>query len=207
MNDDELMTAVRESFTDVHSSTPVQQIVSRSRAVRARQRLPGMAGALAVVAGAAIAITTLLPGHQPSHPVTARLAAWTVTKQADGNISVTIRELSDPAGLQRRLRTDGVPASVSFSGNQNPSCRPYPVSHALLNRIFPPPPVPPPNGIQVAPPGPLPGQVPTVIVIHPAALPSGTGVQLAALFMQPHWVTPNSFLVRLVYVSQRCTGG
>ena len=34
MNDDELMTAVRESFTDVHSATPVEQIVSRSRTVR-----------------------------------------------------------------------------------------------------------------------------------------------------------------------------
>jgi hypothetical protein len=45
MNDDELITAVRESVTDVHMTTPVEQIVGRSRAVRARRRNPGMAGA------------------------------------------------------------------------------------------------------------------------------------------------------------------
>jgi hypothetical protein len=37
-----------------------------------------------------------------------------VAKQADSNVYVTVRELSDPAGLQSRLRADGVPASVTF---------------------------------------------------------------------------------------------
>ena len=120
MNDDELMTAVRESFTDVHSATPVEQIVNRSRAVRTRRRIPAMAAALAVVAAAAIAVTTLLPGHQPSGPVTVQLAAWTVVKQADGTVYVTIRELRDPAGLQRTLRADGIPASVTFAGAAEP---------------------------------------------------------------------------------------
>ncbi len=68
MNDDELITAVREPFTAVHSATPVEQIVSRSRAIRARRRIPGVAAALAVAAGTALAVTALLPsGHQPSH--------------------------------------------------------------------------------------------------------------------------------------------
>ena len=61
MNDDELITAVREPFTAVHSATPVEQIVSRSRAIRARRRIPGVAGALAVAAGAALAVTAVLP--------------------------------------------------------------------------------------------------------------------------------------------------
>ncbi len=42
MNDNELITTVRESFTGIHSTTPVGQIVSRSRAVRARRRIPGL---------------------------------------------------------------------------------------------------------------------------------------------------------------------
>ena len=62
MNDDELITLVRESFTDVHMTTPVEQIASRGRAVRARRRIPALAGALAVAAGAALAVTSLLPG-------------------------------------------------------------------------------------------------------------------------------------------------
>jgi len=40
-----------------------------------------------------------------------------------GDIKVTIRELRDPAGLQRTLRADGVPASVTFAGQQNPACQ------------------------------------------------------------------------------------
>jgi hypothetical protein len=37
MNDSEVMTAVRDSLSDVHTATPVEQIVRRGRAVRARR--------------------------------------------------------------------------------------------------------------------------------------------------------------------------
>jgi hypothetical protein len=62
MNDNELMTTVRESFTEVRSGTPVERIVSRSRAVRARRRIPGAAAVVAVAAGVAVAVTALVPG-------------------------------------------------------------------------------------------------------------------------------------------------
>jgi hypothetical protein len=47
-----------------------------------------------------------------------------VAERPDGVIDVTVRELKDPAGLQARLRADGVPASVRFSGF-NPACQDY----------------------------------------------------------------------------------
>jgi hypothetical protein len=191
MNDDELITAVRESFTDIHSSTPAEQIVSRSRTIRARRRIPGAAGALAVVAGAALAVTTLLPAsHQASHPAHAQLASWTVAKQADGSIRVTIRELRDPSQLQRKLRADGIPASVSVA--RNPACQGYPTSgtpaqrRAVLAPVF-----------QLAQSG-----YSSVIIIHPSALPTGTGVVINAAF-QPRAF---GFGVGLVQASQQCTG-
>ena len=59
----------------------------------------------------------MLPAsHQVSHQPSVHLGAWTVVKQTDGTVSVTIRGLRDPAGLQRRLREDGIPASVTFFG-------------------------------------------------------------------------------------------
>jgi hypothetical protein len=61
-----------------------------------------------------------------------------VTKQADGTVRVTIRELINLAALQGRLRADGVPASVTGLGRQNPSCRPFPASPALMRRVFSP---------------------------------------------------------------------
>jgi hypothetical protein len=186
MNDDELITLVREQRNKVQMTTPVEQIISRGRAVRSHRRIPGIAGAVAVLAGVAVASLALFPSsHQPGHPLRVRLAAWTVTKQ-DGNIYVTVRELRDPAGLQDTLRADGVPASVGFYGQQNRSCQAYRASQALMDQVFPSP-APPPR---------------PRVVIDPAALPSGVGVQLAGNF-GPHGI---GMEVALVQASQQCTG-
>jgi len=81
MNDHDLMTAVRDSFTDVHSATPVERIVTRSRAVRAGRRIPALAAALAVTVAAVVAVTSLIAGSQAgggltaAHSLRARLLA------------------------------------------------------------------------------------------------------------------------------------
>jgi hypothetical protein len=182
----ELITAVRESFAGVHSATPVEQIASRSRAVRARRRVPGLAAALAVAAGAVVAVTALAPGHhQPARPPGVQLAAWTVVKQSDGTVSVTIRELRDPAGLQRTLRADGIPASVTFFGRTPRSCQGYPLNVALVNRVF---------TSRYA------GGFP-VMVIHVPAIPHGAGVQINPVPQPVHNVA-----IGLVYATPACTG-
>ena len=170
MNDDELITAVKESVTGVHMDIPAGQIVSRSRAIRARRRIPALAGALAVAAGTALAVTALLPsGHQPSHPAPAQLAAWTVVKQADGDIRVTVHELRDPAALQSTLRADGVPVSITFIGQPNPACQPLGLGGSQGRHLL---------GSMVTP---LPGHGNLrVLVIHPSAFPAGAGLAIAA---------------------------
>lgn len=62
MNDDELIRAVKESVTNAHMTIPAEQIISRSRVIHARRRISCLTGSLAVIAAAAIAVTTL-PGH------------------------------------------------------------------------------------------------------------------------------------------------
>ena len=128
VNDNEVLRAVSDSLSGIPMPGPpdVEAIMARGRARRRRRLIPGVTGALALAAGAALAMTTLLPsGFQPSHPARAQLAAWTVAKQGDGGIRITIRELRDPAGLQRTLRADGAPVSVTFIGQPNPACQPY----------------------------------------------------------------------------------
>jgi hypothetical protein len=213
MNDEELITAVREQRTKVHSTTPLEQIVSRGRAVRARRCIPGLAAGLAVVAGAALAVTTLLPGsHQARHQPTAQLAVWTVTKQADGTvrvtIPVTIGELRNPAGLQSTLRADGVPASVTAVGHENPSCRRYPAGPTLLHKVISftfEVPRHPLQGSQASMPNP---QLVAVILIHTSALPRSTGVQIASNFAQLSPTAARETVNRpgLVYASSQCTG-
>jgi Sigma-70 region 2 len=125
------------------------------------------------------------------------LAAWTVARQADGSIKVTIRELRDPAGLQRTLRADGVPASVTFSGQRNPACQGYPGGGSQSQRR---------QRLGSVVTAPAAGW--DVMVIHPAALPSGAGLQINALF--PHdpgqHGSLEGFSVGLVQASPQCTG-
>ncbi len=234
MSDTDVLTAARDSLSGIPLASPprVETIMARGRARRSRRLIPAVTGTLAAAAGTALAVTALAPaGHQPGDPAssqpTTQLTAWTVTKLADGNISITIRELEDPAGLQSTLRADGVPASVTFAGEQNPACKAYPggtpvsiphPSTALLKRVFPEPygrlrllPLPrvPRPGmtpvytgrVHLRPPLPRPSANQAVIVIDPSALPAGAGVQLGA--------SPggNAVLIpQVVYASQQCTG-
>ena len=186
MNDNELITAVRDSFTDVRSATPVERIVGRSRAVRARRRVPVVAAAAA--AAAAVAVSLTLPA---SHPASAQLAAWTVARQTNGSIQVTIRELRDPAGLQATLRADGVPANVTFGGQPNPVCQGYPFDGTRSQRLQLL------NSVVTAP---ATGQ--DVMVIHPAALPSGAGLAISAVFQHGGF----NAAAELVQASPQCTG-
>jgi hypothetical protein len=141
MNDDELITALLEQRGKVSMTVPVEQIISRGRAMRARRRVPGAAAAVGAVATGAMAVSVALPASHPAinhqaagHPTAghqargpgAQLEAWTVTRQAGGSVQVSFfGQLRDPAKLQATLRADGVPVSVTFIGQQNPACRPY----------------------------------------------------------------------------------
>jgi len=145
MNDDDVITVVREQRDKVHSHTPVEQVISRGRVVRRRRRVYGVAGALAVVAASAVAVSVLAgPSHQQPRPPAVRLAAWTVTTEPDGIVAVTIRDLRDPAGLQRALQAHGVPASIRFhpSGGPVSSCVTEVPSRlaAIEQRVFVQPP-------------------------------------------------------------------
>ena len=105
-----------------------------------------------------------------------------------GKGSVTLRQLRDPGGLQRRLRADGVPATVTFFGGTTPrSCRGYPMNDALINRVFT---------------GRTAGGFP-VMIIHVPALPHGAGVQINPPAQEP----VRNVAIGLVYASPSCTGG
>lgn len=214
MNDDELITTVKESFTGVHSATPVEQIIGRSRGLRARRQIPRLTSALVVVAVGAAAVITLLPAsHQASHRVNsigpAQLAAWTVQRDPGGTIKVTIRELRNAAGLQARLRADGVPANVVFlhhsftpttSNSAIPrSCHAPHISdeaNALLqDRIMPNP------GSSALDPNSV------VLVINPSAIPARIGLFIEAFAASPG-TTGDVFALQtnLVQASLPCTG-
>jgi hypothetical protein len=141
MNDDQLITAVRDSFAEVRLDVPVEQTARRGRILRGRSRVcrvAGVAGAAAIAGLTAVAVTglgrTTVPATAAPGPIgiasavagpgtgtgtgagagRTTLDAWTVTKGPDGVIGVTIRQLLDVTGLQSALRADGIPIRIAF---------------------------------------------------------------------------------------------
>jgi hypothetical protein len=119
VNDDEVITAVREQRDKVHSHTSVDEIISRGRTVRARRRIPGAVTALAVVAAAGTALALGLAGVLGAAPArstgTIRTMAFTLVKHANGTATLTINRnvLFEPGTLQRDLAGDGIRAMVT----------------------------------------------------------------------------------------------
>lgn len=195
MKTDSFEADLRQALACRAAEVP-EEVVERLQHRHYRPRTPGrvrMAGAGlagAAAAAAVLAIAMSHPGSDPGRrpgsrpgsgaPAGAQLAAWTVTRQPDGAVSLTIRDIRDPAGLQRRLRADGVPASINTAGNQ--ACQEYPPS-TTLGQVF--------QLHQGA------GQA-TTIIIHPSSLPSGAGVEISGKV--------SGFMMHLVRTSQQCTG-
>jgi len=196
MNDKELITAVRERLDGVHSETPLQTIATRGRRLRARRRVLGASAALAVLCGLGFAASTLVPNAGGQ-----QLAAWSVATQRNGLVVVEIHQLSNPAGLQRRLRAAGVPATVRFQNQNPPNCLYYPGTprqiFRLTNRIFPQS-----NSVHI--------QNGAAFVINTLAIPPGVGLWIEV--SAPQTSSPGNGLSAvsfstgeaLVYASGRC---
>ena len=172
----------------------VAEVISRGdrRHRRSITRLSlGGLSATGVVAAVTIGVIALLPAsHQASHPAHAQLAAWTVVKQADGKIYLTLRQFRDPVGLQAMLRADSVPVSVTPSSQQNPACHGYPLTRSQRDLL--------PEVVA------LPVGRPVVAIINPSVLPSGAGIQIVVTLGPNDTVSEGA--VGLVLASPQCTG-
>jgi hypothetical protein len=141
VNDADVITAVKASYAEIRMDVPLDAVVCRGRRLRAHRRLPGLAGAAGTVAALTLAVAALVPGSgratAPGGSTgTGRLAAWTVVSQQDGGVRVALRgaQIRDVAGLQDRLRADGIPARVARIGYLRPPLT-VPGCHVLANWI------------------------------------------------------------------------
>ena len=181
----------RERFDEVHLHTSLETVLSRGRSLRRRRRLPGLAAVTAVAVVVTLAIAGVLPGTGSQ----AELTAWTVTTKPTGLVEVTIRQLSDPAGLQRTLRADGVRSFVRFQGQLPEYCANFPIrSGKVLDKVLP-------RDDNAA--------ATTALTIDPAAIPAG-----AALWIQVQPDHTNSEGIggfalsgQLVYANGQCPAG
>ena len=218
MNDSEVLTTVRESLSGIRLDTPLGDTVRRGRALRTRRRLlsvAGVAGSAALVAVAAVtaadigrpagAPASAASGTSPSGAARstgsrAVLDAWSVTVGPGDTVMITIRQLYDPAGLQRALRADGVPARVEFQPGEPSDTPPLPRGCAapamsdeanadLQGKILG---MGPNAGAGIA------------LTIHRRAIPAGLGIFLAANTGQGQGQF--GWGLDLVVTSPACTG-
>jgi hypothetical protein len=204
VNDAEVISAVKSSYAEIHMNVPLDAVVRRGKRLRAHRRLPGLAGAAGTVAALALAAAALVPG---SGRTTApggstrpeRLAAWTLVSQPDGGVRVALRGagVRDVAGLQDKLRSDGIPARVTHIGYLRsaltvPGCHvfgdwggPGGISYALWHKIFY---------------GPHTGQQSNnAFWVYRSAIPHGLGVLVDIYY-------DGTFGLYVVKASPECTG-
>jgi hypothetical protein len=119
-----------------------------------------------------------------------------VTRQADGDVNVTIRELRDPTGLAAALHADGVPAYIAFADPAPAYCQSYPASKPQLQAIY-----------QFRQ-----GDGSAVLVVHPPAIPGGAGLFIFDVGANPvisgdpqfAEIAGRAVHIGLVHASQRC---
>ena len=205
MNDADVITAVKASYAGIHMDVPLDVIVRRGRRLRARRRLPGLAGAAGTAAALALAVAAVVPGGGgagvPGGSTGAgRPGAWTVVSEQGGSVKVSLRgpHIRDVAGLQDRLRADGIPARVARIGYLRPpltvpgchvfgdwSAGPGAISSALWRRIF----YGPHTGRQSS----------HAFWVYRSAIPAGLGVLVDIYY-------DGTFGFYVVKTSPRCTG-
>jgi hypothetical protein len=209
MNDQELISAVRQSVHGVRMNVPAEQIVSRSRAIRASGHRRLAACITAVAAAGSVLLGLGLSGTLGAAPNggtgTIRTAAFTLTRNANGTDTLTLSKshLLDPAALQQALTQDGIRALVKTDTvcSSNPA-PPSPRSIGVLSIRLP-------DGTLVPSPGPPRSPNPrhpfpanAVNVIEPSAMPAGT-----ELFFG-YFNSDHSVAVDLIYASSyTCSNG
>ncbi|MCP3800630.1 hypothetical protein NLX83_15290 [Allokutzneria sp. A3M-2-11 16] len=95
---------MNERFED-RLLTELKQVVAEREPVRPATRWRPVVVAAGLVVAAGVAVPTLLTGGG---------AAYALEKQQDGTVRVEIKELSDAAGLERRLGELGIKAKVDY---------------------------------------------------------------------------------------------
>ncbi len=187
MNDNDLLTAVKEDFVAVRMDIPSQVIMRAGTSRRRRRRAQGLAMTALAAAGLGLAIAALTSGVSAGN---ARLAAWTVARQPGGAVAVTIRELQDTPGLQQELNADGVRAVVYNDVAQVPGCLDVNDVDQLGTIISS---VDAPTAVDS-----------DYFVIQPAAIPAGTTLQIDVM---PYGSNPPDIGIGQTFPSGTAIGG
>jgi len=132
MKDTDVLGAVRESFADVHLSSPLETIVAAGRAQRRRTATVRVSIAMAAVAALGLGALSLSGLSTPavhnggsgpgvaSQP-NAKLAAYTFVRNGDGSVTFTANDMVDTIAATQALNDAGIAGRVVNLGG-DPGC-------------------------------------------------------------------------------------
>ena len=167
MSDTEVLRTASDSLSAIPMANPpeVAAVTARGRAHR-RHRLSAVAGLSVAGAAVGIALALGLTGvlSRAPAPGTIRTAAFTLVSNSNGTATLTIspKELLDPAALQSDLAQYGIPAKVTTGSFCSSDPAPAGFSQVVSSS---------PAGPSTATPQPV---IHPTITIDPAAMPAGT---------------------------------
>ena len=127
--DETALSMVGAAFGRLHLDHPLEQICARGAGIRRRRRAVPMLG-VSAVALAGLVAAALVPagGAAPAagRPrVIADLAAFTVSSNADGTVTVQFKEFGDGPALEQILDKAGI-RSLVFENRHPPTMNPEP---------------------------------------------------------------------------------
>jgi len=121
MNDDAMLTDIRDSLTEVrdslpqaHPRIPASEIIVMASRHRTRRGLASAAAAFAAIGLTLTLALLVLPSGGQAHPlhVHVHLDAWSVNTNPNGTVTFNLMQVSQPNQLQHVLAEAGVPARV-----------------------------------------------------------------------------------------------
>ena len=120
MNDDTTLSVVRDCLSEArdclhaeHMNTRASAIIAAASRRRMRRGLSAAAATCATLILAVALALTLPPGSQSRAVHVHLAAAWSVDSNGHGMVTITVRQLTHAAELERALAQTGVPAVVT----------------------------------------------------------------------------------------------
>jgi hypothetical protein len=163
MNDNDVLTKVRDGLSGIRMDTPVDEILAKARRHRRSRRLvmAGAASAAMLGLGLTAAVSSVGTNHPPG-PAAAQLAAFSISSGPRGASSLTLRKGEqyrlNPVALRQALAQHDVPALVTLGK----TCDSKPEPEGLDQAVTP----------QRHPDGSV------TLTINPAAMPAGSELSI-----------------------------
>lgn len=138
MNND-VLTRIADQFSEIEMTVPIEQIYARAGTRRTRRRRATViaTGAAALVTGLTAVAFTGSGAHQPP-PVTAQLAAFSVSAGPNGTSALTLRKGQqyrlDPVALRQALADHHIAALVTIGKSCDTSPEPYGLDQVVVSQ-------------------------------------------------------------------------